>query len=348
MNNTDINEFIQLREFPVIDARSEKEFNQGHIPGAINIPLLDNSAREQVGICYKQVGKDPAIKLAFELAGPKFPRFAKQAEALGSKTIRIHCWRGGMRSKTMAEIIVGAGINTVVLENGYKSFRHWVLDKLEERWNYLVLGGKTGSGKTGIISELTALGEQVIDLEDLANHSGSVYGNINKGVQPTNEQVENEIAFLLDQYNNTSGIWIENESRTIGKVKIPDPVYDQLRAAPVIDISCSNDERIQRIKTEYAKLPLNKLILSTEKLEQRLGNQRMNQAIAFLENGHFEDWIKHMLVYYDKCYGYGNSKRDPEDIHFIELNNNGPLENAKLLIGIKKEIVWKQQPTMLS
>src|ERR1700729_2778761 len=190
IKNPSINNFLQLASsIPVVDVRTPAECAQGHICGAHNIPLFSNEDRVQVGTTYKQVGREQAILLGFDLTGSKWSGFIKQAlEIAPGKKIGLHCWRGGMRSGAMAWALSLYGFEVYLLEGGYKKYRNWVLEQFDERYNLIILGGMTGSGKTQILQQLQKAGEQVIDLEDLAQHRGSSYGSMNKLVQPTQEQ----------------------------------------------------------------------------------------------------------------------------------------------------------------
>src|SRR6185312_12204323 len=191
-----INEFLALdSSIPVADVRTPAEFEQGHIPGANNIPLFSNDERVTVGTTYKQQGRDQAVLLGFDLVGNKWSGFIGQAlEIAPGKKIALHCWRGGMRSGAMAWALNLYGFDVYLLEGGYKKYRRWVLDGFDQPRNLLILGGMTGSGKTQILHELAKAGERMIDLEDMAQHQGSSYGTMNMLVQPTQEQFENDLA----------------------------------------------------------------------------------------------------------------------------------------------------------
>ena len=184
---------------PLADVRTPAEFAHGHVPGAFNLPLFSDEERVSIGTTYKQVGKEAAILLGFDLTGPKWSGFIKQAlEMAPEKKIAVHCWRGGMRSGAMAWALDIYGFEVYQVEGGYKQYRRWVLDQFEATYALFILGGMTGSGKTRILHELRSLGQQVIDLEELAQHRGSSFGSMNKLVQPTQEQFENNLASELN------------------------------------------------------------------------------------------------------------------------------------------------------
>jgi tRNA 2-selenouridine synthase len=316
----------------LLDVRSESEFFQGRIPGAVNVPLLNDDARKEVGITYKQQGKNAAVEKGFELTGGKFHSFIKtikeylfrqpQTSDLKPQTVLLYCWRGGMRSRIMSWLLETAGIRTILLKGGYKTYRHWALEQIETGRKIMVLGGKTGNGKTFLLNQLKKSGEQILDLEAMANHRGSAFGAIGMEPQPRQEHFENLIAFELGRTNPSQILWIENESRKVGSLKIPDILFDRMLAAPLIEIVLQYEERINRIDDEYGKFPIEELKANTIKLERSLGGARMKEAVQLLDENKIRDWIKMMLEYYDKTYEFGLSLRKritkidftPEDV----------------------------------
>jgi tRNA 2-selenouridine synthase len=173
----------------ILDVRSPAEYLQGHIPGAKSLPLLSDEERAKVGICYKQQGRETAVELGFEIVGPKCADFITQAKHLApDKIVRLYCWRGGMRSESMAWLLERAGFHVTLLTGGYKAFRRWGRSLFQIPQNIIILAGMTGTGKTEILKALAAKGEQILDLEQLANHRGSSYGSLGQLPQPTNEQ----------------------------------------------------------------------------------------------------------------------------------------------------------------
>lgn len=307
-----IDELFELNKmFQIIDVRAPIEFEQGHIPGAINFPILNNEERKEVGTCYKQKGHEAAVVLGYKLVGPHFYKLVKQAyKQFKNKEIIIHCYRGGLRSRIMANLLSTAGFEVYLLQGGYKKFRHWALEKLEANYNFKILGGFTGSGKTFILKKLQAQHIQVLDLEALANHRGSAFGNIGLPPQPTNEQFENLIAFELHQLNMELPIWIEDESSMIGRCKVPPKIHEKIRNNQLYFLMVDVEERAKNIISEYGQFDKNSLIESTLKLHKRLGDMRTREVVKMLEDNNYTDWAKAMLVYYDKTYLFGVSKRD--------------------------------------
>ena len=230
----------------ILDVRSPAEYNQGHIPGAVNFPLFNNEERALVGTCYKQKGKDEAVELGLAIASPKLADFVARAKILApERQVRIHCWRGGMRSASVGWLLETAGFNVVILIGGYKGFRRWALSLFSVPQKIIVLGGMTGSGKTEILGALRNMGEQVLDLEALANHRGSSFGALGQPPQPTNEQFWNTIAMEWVKFDSTKALWVEAESKSLGLCRIPQEIFEQMEKAIVIEIRRSRQERVE-------------------------------------------------------------------------------------------------------
>jgi len=301
----------------LLDARSEAEFLKGHIPGAVSFPLLNNQERVLVGTCYKTKGSFEAVVLGYELVAPKFAKMIKNAHmAFGKNKLIIHCWRGGLRSQILGNLLASAGFDVSIITGGYKAYRQFVQQGFETVHNVKVIGGFTGSGKTDLLYALRLKGEQFIDLEGLANHHGSAFGGIGKGLQPTQEQFENNFFSLLHLQDKTKAIWVEDESRLIGKIQIPDSFFLQIRKAPLFFIESSLDERINTIIENYAKHDVNELIKATKQISKKLGDLRTRSAIEALQNNDFQAWVKEVLFYYDKAYTNGlQSKVNSSRVH---------------------------------
>jgi tRNA 2-selenouridine synthase len=334
IKNVAIESFVQLdSSIPVVDVRTPAEFAQGHIVGAHNIPLFSDAERVQVGTTYKQQGREQAILLGFDLTGAKWSGFIKQAlDIAPGKQIALHCWRGGMRSGAMAWALNLYGFDVYLLEGGYKKYRRWVLDQFEQKYNLLILGGMTGSGKTQILHQLKEFGEQVIDLEDLAQHQGSSYGTMNKLVQPTQEQFENNLATQLYRVDNEKSIWLEDESITIGKRFIPNALWHQMREAHLINVKIPAVKRIQFLVSEYGQLDRDFLRECTQRIWKRLGPEQTKNAILAIEEGRMADFISLVLVYYDKTYRTGLSKRPSGNIHELDCNDTDAALNAAQIL----------------
>jgi tRNA 2-selenouridine synthase len=328
-----IDNYFNLPEVvPLIDVRTPAEFEQGHVPGAFNIPLFTNEERVLVGTTYKQVGREEAILLGFDLTGSKWSGFIRQAlDIAPQKKVAVHCWRGGMRSGAMAWALSLYGFEVYVLEGGYKRYRNWVLSQFERSWNLMVLGGMTGSGKTVILEKLTAFDEQVIDLEDLAQHQGSSFGTMNRLIQPTQEQFENNFAVNLNACDLEKRVWVEDESVTIGKRVIPKPFWEQMRAAVLICLNVPVEMRIEKLVGEYGVLDKDFLVECTTRIKKRLGPEQTRDAVQAITDGRMSEFIRLLLVYYDKNYQKGVNNRMHRQVFFIDLKNMDAYENAKKL-----------------
>ncbi|MFM9423549.1 MAG: hypothetical protein RIR06_2010 [Bacteroidota bacterium] len=297
-----------LDSIPWFDARSENEYIQGHIPGAINLPILNNEHRHLVGICYKEKGKEKAIELGFELATPHFPMLIEKAQKYGNKVV-VYCWRGGLRSQFLSELLAKNGVTVIRIAGGYKTYRNWCIEYFQSENRMIILSGKTGTNKTKWIESLWESGEPTIHLEKLANHKGSTYGGIGQPPQPTQEQFENDLGLALYKTKGQR-YWIENESRFIGKVRIPDALFNQFPAQPHIQIELDLENRVTVIYNQYATLPKDELIERTAAIAKRMGFEQNQKAIEFLQENKMREWILCLLDYYDKTYEH--SKRRSE------------------------------------
>lgn len=319
----------------IIDVRSPGEFAQGHIPDAFNIPLFSDQERSEIGAIYKNDSPDAAVKKGLALARPKFAWYLGQCRRIArDKEAFIHCWRGGMRSNGFAGLCDEAGINVSLLEGGYKEYRRLIRKKFSRCCRLIVISGMAGCGKTEILHELKNLGEQVVDLEALARHKGSAFGFIGQKEQPTNEQFENNIAAVWQNFNMSQRIWIEDESLRIGKVVINDVLFKKMQNAVICNIEIPIEARIKRLERDYRNIPADVLIQVVNKIQQRLGLQRSETVIRFIEKKDYVHAIQELLIYYDKGYVYGMRKRNvsPHTLQF-NLGDSGPKSIAKTLIG---------------
>jgi tRNA 2-selenouridine synthase len=318
----DIEKFLSLtfNKNNVVDVRSPGEFAQGHIPGAISVPLFSNEERAIIGTIYKQRNRQEAVLKGLEIVGPKLQDLVKQCVAAAdNKQIFVHCWRGGMRSGFVATLLEMYGLSVVTLKHGYKAYRTLTLNTFGRSFNTIVLGGKTGSGKTRILKNLNEKGEQVIDLEGLAHHKGSAFGGLGEPEQPTQEQFENGLAYRLLQCDESRPIWLEDESRMIGKKVIPGPLWDHMRNAKVFYLQIPFEERLKYIVDEYGKYPVEGIEESINKISRRMGPEQTKNALLAIKAGDIRTAFDYCLHYYDKAYQHGLSKREPEHVEEIFL-----------------------------
>lgn len=288
----------------------------------MNVPLLNDEQRHRIGITYKEQGRDAAVLLGFDLVGPRFGELVRSARALAGsqRDVQVYCWRGGMRSQILGWVLQLAGFRVRILPGGYKAWRNNLLLRCGEPRKLIVLGGRTGSGKTELLHHLAAQGEQVIDLEGLAHHKGSAFGALGEPPQPSHEQFENLVALAWCNTDPERAVWMENESRSIGRVKLPDAVYNHLRNAPVVEAVVPIDVRKQRILETYGTFSAKELSDCTRQLAKRLGGLRLQEAMSALEEDRRDEWLDILLGYYDKTYDYGNSQRLQSSIHPLELS----------------------------
>jgi len=325
-------ELEKFRSFkgPLIDVRSPNEYYKGHLPNSINIPLFDNEERSIIGTIYKKEGRKKAV-----IEGLKF--FEKKMESLldnlfmsieSYKTIptknneffiKIYCSRGGMRSQSIAWLLEKYKLNPITLKGGYKIYRRWVLDSFSKKLNIVVIGGKTGTGKTRLLSLLEKYKYQTIDLEGFACHRGSTFGGLGMKKQPTNEQFENIIAEKLNSFNISNNIFVEAESANIGKCKIPHEFFNQMKNSRRIEIIRSESNRLDELINTYSVFNKEELQESVLRIKKRLGPQRTKIALESINNERWDLVCKSVLDYYDKCYEY--EKVGKTNIKILDLTD---------------------------
>jgi tRNA 2-selenouridine synthase len=264
IEKTTVERFVALsQQHPVIDVRSEGEYDHAHIPGAYNLSLFNDEERKVVGTIYKQQSREAAIKKGLDYFGPKMSRMIsfieeiKEKNQSTDKTVLVHCWRGGMRSGGVAWLLDLYGFKVYTLVGGYKSFRNWALNSFKREWNFNILGGYTGSGKTIILEALKERGEAVIDLEGLAGHKGSAFGRIGLPAQDSVEMFENKLALELYKTSEAipnKSIWLEDESQRIGSVSIPHDLWNTIRKKKVFFIDVPFENRLEYLVETYGIL----------------------------------------------------------------------------------------------
>jgi tRNA 2-selenouridine synthase len=302
--------------------------------------LFNDKERAIVGTLYKNSGRDASVLKGMELVGPKLASFVKEARKISKdRSLLIHCWRGGLRSKNMAWLLHTAGFEVKVLEGGYKAYRRFIRQKLGDNRILIVVGGKTGSGKTEILRELKSRGKQILDLEYMAHHKGSAFGDLGQEAQPTNEQFENNLYEIWRSFDPGKPIWTEDESRGIGRVSIPDTLFDIIRNSPVIFIDIPKDIRVKRLVKEYAGFDKQELIAAIERIGKRLGGLNVKLAEEAILRDDFETAIAIVLRHYDKSYLKGLEFRDRDKVHTIKSASGDAKVNArKILDHYKKHL----------
>jgi len=318
IHTLEIQDFLESAQaMSIIDVRSPSEFTAGHIPGACSLPLFDDSERAELGTLYKQVGKQEAVLKGLEFAGVKMQSIATQALALASnQKIAVHCWRGGMRSASVAWLLTQVGLEVFLLKGGYKSYRRYCLEIFNYPRKLYILGGKTGTQKTRLLNELKSKNFNVIDLEALARHRGSAFGYAEDGLQPTQEQFENDLAFQLRLVDSRQALWLEDESRLIGRLRVPDPLWELIRHAQVFVLEWPIEKRIEYLLEDYPLMP-EKIRSNLHAIKNRLGHERHDAALKALTEDRYADLCRIVLEYYDRAYSYGLSLRDPNTISYL-------------------------------
>lgn len=355
IRQVDIDEFLLLSaSYPILDVRSPAEYEKAHIPFAHSFPLFSDYERSIVGTLYKQTGRQAAIRKGLEYFGPKLNQFIDQADEIitsregditpeGNHTLLVHCWRGGMRSAGLAWLLSLYGFEVVTLKGGYKSFRHWVLKQFHKPWNFIILGGFTGSSKTEILQALASqYHEPVIDLELMAQHKGSAFGGIGQlKMQPTQEMFENELAISLwknkmKQNEHGEGkeyIWIEDESQRIGTVNIPQPIWENMKHSTLIFLDLPFVKRLNHLVSTYGRLDRSLLTAAISRLQKKMGGNETKLSINHLIEGNLNESFEVLLKYYDKLYNKAlDKKRDNlSNFYSLTFSEIEPMSQASVL-----------------
>ena len=310
-----IEQALGLPRSILIDTRSPAEYEQGHIPGAVNVPLLENDERAIVGTLYKQIGPEPAKRKGLEIVSGKL---ADMVERIGDLTsadpnasLVVYCWRGGMRSKSLLTILELMGIHGAQLQGGYKAYRRYVQDALATfslQPQLFVLCGSTGVGKTTLLQKLAERGLPVIDLEGLANHRGSAFGHVGLGKPTTAQNFDAVLLQTLTDLNKKPLLFIECESKRVGNVYLPDPLHSAMQSARKVLVQASRQTRARRLIEEYTDSVGDnspEIVASIASLGKKLGKKRISQLLSDYAAGNLLSVTETLLEgYYDPLYGY--------------------------------------------
>jgi tRNA 2-selenouridine synthase len=304
-----IDQIWGLEDVLFVDVRAPGEFESGHIPGAISIPLLEDKEKETIGILYKKFGQQKAIEKGYEYLDQKLDDFYNQFEILpADKPLIVYCARGGMRSQVITSMLSHLSYHARQLINGYKAFRNWNLAELEAfKFKFpVILHGQTGVGKTLVLNRL----DNSLDLEGLADHRGSLFGGIGK-LPVSQKTFEANLLVRLQQLDNNKPIFIEGESRKIGDVSIHNSIFTQMRSARAVLLESTMNVRVQRTIEEYINQQPDSLGAIKEtigKLARDLGHKAVAKLIKNMDEGDYAACFEYILLhYYDRKYSHSMS-----------------------------------------
>ncbi len=311
-----------VRQYQIIDVRSPGEYHTGHIPGAINIPLFTDEERARVGTLYTQQNPAVALDEGFRIAGAKLADYLTELSkhVQPEKEAVVHCWRGGKRSEAMQWLFNFSGRNVSRLEGGYKAYRQSLIEYFANTPLQLkILGGSTGSGKTEILYSLSDLGHQIVDLEKIAHHKGSAFGTIGEISQLPNEQFENNLYEAFLKCDPSKPIWLENESRSIGRNHIPEALWWKMRGSVLYSIEVDRDIRLDRALQYYSKdTDVEVLKEAFIKIKKRLGGLDFQIAMKALDEHDLRTAADIALRYYDKTYTFQIESWNQDQLRYID------------------------------
>lgn len=301
----------QLDRFDeIIDVRSEDEFAEDHIPGAVNYPVLSNAERAEVGTLYKQVSSFDAKKTGAAMVSANIARHLREQLLARPREWRplVYCWRGGGRSGALAHVLAQIGWRTGQLEGGYKNYRRAVIDELQtlpSRFDWRVVCGMTGTGKSRLLRALRDQGAQVLDLEELAAHRGSVLGNLPDAPQPAQKMFESLVWHALRRFDPGRPVFVESESKKIGKLRVPEKLIEAMWQSACVVVEADMAVRVGLLKDEYAHFLGDAALLNArlDCLRQLHGGTVIDDWQALARNGAWDQLTAELLVrHYDPAY----------------------------------------------
>ncbi len=324
----------------ILDVRAPCEYAQGHIPGAISVPLFDDDERAEVGTLYKREGHDAAVRRGLNMIEAKGVEslLAGVPSLAPGDDVLVYCFRGGMRSAGVAELLSRAPLNVRTLQGGYKRFRRWAIDGWDSPRRVVMLSGKTGSGKTHVLVALRdELGAQVIDLEGEANHRGSAFGALGRAPQPSSEQFENVLALQWANSLESRPLFLEDESHNVGRCGVPAGLWKRMRSeeATLLRLEVPHASRVERLVGEYGVFDPAELIGCVESLRKRMGGKRADELVELLERTPpaLAEVADALLVdYYDSMYEHQMRKR-PGAPTIVTCDGGDALANAERILA---------------
>ncbi len=309
--------------YAFVDVRSPKEFDEDHVPGAVNVPIFSNEERAIVGTIYKQESKEKAIDKGLEIFSKKMPGMVKRFESLRGKKVCVYCWRGGMRSGSVVGLLKGLGFDVVQLDGGYKSYRKFAREQLESVKipPLVVLYGLTGSGKTEMLEEM----ENSVDLEGLAEHRGSIFGDIN--LKPNSQKrFDSLLLKRLLELKDEKIIFTEGESRRIGRILISEKFWEAMKKGQKVKVVSPIDERVDRIYRIYCdKFDKELFKDKTRYIKKHIGGKKTEELCMLIDQGEVKEFLRQILLeYYDKLYAHTVDNKN----YVCEVKSKEELEKA--------------------
>lgn len=297
----------------IIDVRSPSEFAADHLPGAINLPVLDDQERAKVGTLYKQVSPFTARKVGAALVAQNIARHLSRHFADKEKDYHplVYCWRGGQRSNSMALVLCQIGWRVTVIQGGYKTYRAYVREQLEQvpqQFDYQVLCGLTGTGKTHLLQQLAQAGAQVLDLEGLARHRGSLLGEEWQIPQPSQKWFESLLLQQLQQFDPQQPVWVEAESNKVGQIYLPRSLWQCMTEAPCVEVRLPLAQRVQHLLQDYPHLIDHPQVVieKLERLKPRYGSAKLAEWLHLIQAEQWETLVEDLLLHhYDPTYRHG-------------------------------------------
>ena len=313
-----------------IDVRCPREYKKGHYTDAINIPIFSDDEYQELGQIYRKEGDTVASQLGYKYALNSKSRILTSMKELNENNFIIYCARGGMRSKGFQAIVNQEGYKTSRIKKGYKEIREHVLNSFKQKRVVVIIAGSTGTGKTTIINKMKECGHNIIDLEKLANHRGSAFGDLGVAEQASQQQFENDLSYFWTQTDPGRNVFIESESRKIGKVSIPEGIWTQMIKALYLKIDMGIDRRVENLIKDYGEYPRSDLEKRIHQISRKLGGQNVKTAIELLESNSLHDLCKFLLEnYYDKMYRVAYNRRNSkkEEIKVTNETNEQIIES---------------------
>ena len=332
----DVAEAMTGRFDAVIDARTPSEFVEDHLPGAISAPVLDDAQRAEVGTLYKQVSQFEAKKLGAALVAKNVSRHVETLFAGNGKDWRplVYCWRGGKRSGAMAHILREIGWQAATLEGGYRAYRRWVLEELASlpaQFSFSVVHGSTGSGKSRLLAALGRAGAQVLDLEALAAHRGSVLGELPGQPQPAQKLFDSRVLAALRGFDRGKTVFVEGESKKIGQIHVPDALIERMRASECLRVEASLETRVALLLEEYRHFLDDRAGLEAQLdcLAALHGRERIGEWKALAARGEWPEFVRRLLVeHYDPAYKRSATRNFPRLAEARRVRLDSPEESS--------------------